>query len=155
MTGSSCRNTNDDLDHSVLAVGYGELFGEKYWLVKNSWSTYWGNDGYFLLSQKDNNCGAATNQLVNLTLEILSINTRSRRINFIISHYFARNTNDDLDHSVLAVGYGELFGEKYWLVKNSWSTYWGNDGYFLLSQKDNNCGAATEPTFVVLTDDTQ
>lgn len=65
------------------------------------------------------------------------------------------NTNDDLDHSVLAVGYGELFGQKYWLVKNSWSTYWGNDGYFLLNQKDNNCGAATEPTFVVLTEDTQ
>lgn len=57
---------------------------------------------------------------------------------------------DQLDHAVLAVGYGEMGGQKYWLIKNSWSTYWGNDGYVLMSQKDNNCGVATAPTFVTL-----
>jgi len=60
------------------------------------------------------------------------------------------NTEYDLDHAVLAVGYGELHGQKYWLVKNSWSTYWGNDGYVLMSQKDNNCGVATAATYVLL-----
>ena len=59
------------------------------------------------------------------------------------------NSPDGLDHAVLAVGYGEMAGQKYWLVKNSWSNYWGNDGYVLMSQKDNNCGVATSPTFVV------
>ena len=59
------------------------------------------------------------------------------------------NTPDGLDHAVLAVGYGEINGEKYWLVKNSWSTHWGNDGYVLMSQKDNNCGVATAATFVI------
>ena len=58
---------------------------------------------------------------------------------------------DDLDHAVLAVGYGTtLDGQPYWLVKNSWSTYWGNDGYVLMSQKDNNCGVATSPTYVLM-----
>jgi len=57
---------------------------------------------------------------------------------------------DDLDHAVLAVGYGTMLGQPYWLVKNSWSTYWGNDGYVLMSQKDNNCGVATSPTYVLM-----
>jgi len=57
---------------------------------------------------------------------------------------------DDLDHSVLAVGYGTMLGQPYWLVKNSWSTYWGNNGYVLMSQKDNNCGVATSPTYVLM-----
>lgn len=52
-----CNNAEDGLDHSVLVVGYTEIDGKFVWQVKNSWSTYWGNDGYILMSAEDNNCG--------------------------------------------------------------------------------------------------
>jgi len=57
-----CGSNFTDLVHAVTAEGYGydEITGTEYWIVKNSWSTWWGKDGYIYINTKDNLCGVAT-----------------------------------------------------------------------------------------------
>ncbi|XP_026742810.1 digestive cysteine proteinase 2-like [Trichoplusia ni] len=54
-----------------------------------------------------------------------------------------------LNHEVTLVGYGERDGDTFWILKNSWGPSWGLSGYMHISARDNVCGVATEPTYVV------
>jgi C1A family cysteine protease len=57
-------------------------------------------------------------------------------------------TINDLDHQIAIVGYGEENGQKYWKLRNSWGTDYGEKGYVRLAIGKNYCGVVRDATHV-------
>lgn len=54
----------------------------------------------------------------------------------------------NLDHGVLAVGYGTDNGVDYWKVKNSWGPSWGESGYIRIEKSSSDlCGVLDAPSY--------
>lgn len=72
------------------------------------------------------------------------------------SGVFSGSCGTNLDHGVLVVGYGEMEGDDFYKVKNSWGTTWGSDGYIYLGRGDqyNNgdgqCGVLLQASYPIV-----
>ena len=72
-------------------------------------------------------------------------------------HFYKKGIYEDeccyqnvANHIVLVVGYDVTEnGTEYWIIKNSWGTGWGKDGYFWMEKGKNTCGVANSATFPV------
>lgn len=52
---STCQGTQ--MDHGVLIVGFNLANSPPYWIVKNSWGTSWGENGYIRVEYGTDQCG--------------------------------------------------------------------------------------------------
>jgi C1A family cysteine protease len=82
----------------------------------------------------------------------VAIEADQREFQLYKSGVFTGTCGTKLDHGVLAVGYAE----DYILVKNSWSTSWGDGGYIKLARgaqyngADGQCGVFMEASYPLL-----
>ncbi|XP_073041423.1 cysteine proteinase mucunain-like [Primulina eburnea] len=90
---------------------------------------------------------AVANQPVSVAIE-----AGGRDFQLYQSGVFTGRCGTDLDHGVVAVGYGTEKGADYWIVRNSWGPSWGEQGYIRLQRNVANittgkCGIAIEASY--------
>jgi len=57
MYDSNCKY---NLNHEITVVGYGTEGGKDYWLIKNSWGSWFGENGYLKMKRGTGHCGVGT-----------------------------------------------------------------------------------------------
>nr|KYP67743.1 Vignain [Cajanus cajan] len=90
---------------------------------------------------------AVANQPVSVTID-----AAGSAFQFYSNGVFTGACGTQLDHGVTAVGYGSTDnGTEYWIVKNSWGTEWGEEGYIRMERgieaKEGLCGIAMDASY--------
>jgi C1A family cysteine protease len=86
----------------------------------------------------------------------VAIEADQREFQLYKSGVFTGACGTNLDHGVLAVGYGVLEGQKFYKVKNSWGTTWGDEGYIYMgrgseyNKGDGQCGILLSASYPVI-----
>jgi len=122
---------------------------------------YAAHDGFCFASECKNHTGDEVTGFVNIavgdeaallqavgTVGVVSVGIQANETGFRFykSGVFDGTCGRKLDHAVNLVGYATVAGDgsngDYWILRNSWGTKWGEDGYMRLARGSNLCGVA-------------
>ncbi|KAL1509143.1 hypothetical protein ABEB36_003928 [Hypothenemus hampei] len=86
------------------------------------------------------------------TLGPVSVSMDASYISSYSSGIFSSTKCDitNLNHGVLVVGYGSENGVDYWIIKNSWGSSWGDNGYLKLRRGTNECGVSEDDSYPLI-----
>uniref|UniRef100_A0A182DW06 Ficin isoform A n=1 Tax=Ficus carica TaxID=3494 RepID=A0A182DW06_FICCA len=92
-----------------------------------------------------NNENALKNAVANQPVSV-AVEAAGRAFQLYKSGVFTGSCGVAIDHAVVLIGYGKYNGVDYWLLRNSWGTNWGEQGYMKLqrnvAQSAGKCGVA-------------
>lgn len=103
--------------------------------------------GYYNVSA--NNSNAMKSALQSGVLAV-SIEADTRVFQSYRSGIFSNaSCGTSLDHATNVVGWGSEYGQEYWIMRNSWGTSWGEQGYMRLAIQSGRgvCGIQMEPLY--------
>jgi len=99
-------------------------------------------NGYYDLQKQPEE---TVSKALNIGPVSVAVQSNSRGFMFYKSGIISSQCGRSLDHAITAVGYGkdEKTGLSYYIVRNSWGSNWGEDGYVRIQKGKNMCGIAS------------
>ncbi|XP_041060664.1 procathepsin L-like isoform X2 [Carcharodon carcharias] len=135
----------------------------------------WRTKGYVTpVKNQDQNCQNKTDKLVAKIRHYAFIRRRERFLEKAVErigpisvaidasgrsfHFYKRGIYRNprcksraVNHAVLVVGFGREDQRNYWLIKNSWGTSWGHEGYIKMAKNvRRNCGITRHAVYPIV-----
>lgn len=95
---------------------------------------------------------AMMNELINRGPITCAIAVTEELVNYTGGIFKDTTGRKELDHDISVVGWGQEDGEngtKYWIIRNSWGSYWGEGGNFRLIRGEDNLGIESTCSWAV------